>query len=323
MGAPGRACVVTGGPDAALETALLNLIQPGEAVVVAVNGPAGEEVAHRAARAGADVISVTHGFGDPIDPAKVEAALWARGARLFAMAHADLATGAVNDPAPLCTLAHAHATPALVDCAASLGSLPIDAEGWGADVVCGGGAQALGAPAGVSALWLAAAARTIVEARRTPPFTWSLDLARTGAASDLPYALLSALQAAAKADPVGDPRTQAARLQGLRRGLAAGLAILGLPSPSFATSPGLVVALAPSGVDADQARRRMRDAFGVQVGGFVAPDGATGWRIGLARAGAATLRVALTALADALGAQGLACDPVAALRAADRAFGDA
>ena len=313
--------VLPGAPDAALEAALLTLIQPGDVVVAAVNGALSGQMADRAARAGADVIAVEHEAGEAVDLARVEAALWAQGARLCLAAHADSATGVMDDPGPLCALAREHGALPLIECSASLGVAVVDGRAWGAQVVCAGAGAGLDAPTGVAILALGAQAQAVMAARQAPPVTWTLDLARRPGAGALPPALLFALRqalveverpgAAARRDACGR----------LRDGLAAGLAALGLTagSPAARSAPGLVIVLAPVGVNVDKARRRMQDAFGVEVGLFEGASGARGWRAGLLGAwlAPADVRLALAAFCDALDDQGVRSDLAAALGAAD------
>ena len=313
--------VLQGDPDAALEAALLTLIQPGDVVVAAVNGPLSAEMAERAGRAGAEVVAVDHEAGEPVDLARVEAALWARGARLCLGAHADPFTGVFDDPAPLCALAHEHGALPLIECGASLGVVTVDALAWGAQVVCTGAAAGLGAPAGVAVLGLGPEARRAMAARRAPPVTWTLDLTRGLGAGGLPGPLRSALQAAlAQVEAQGPAVLREARGR-LRDGLAAGLAALGLEAatPAARRAPGLIVALAPGGVDAGRVRLRMRDAFGVEVSLFEGAAGARGWRLGLlgAELGPPDVRLALAAFADALNVEGVRGDLAAALAAAE------
>ena len=101
--APGHACLPLPGPGTSgMEAALLNLLEPGDVAVICVNGVFGERMCQMAARAGAEVVRVDHVWGEAVDPQRVEAALWARGAKLLAFVHAETSTGVFSDPgAPL------------------------------------------------------------------------------------------------------------------------------------------------------------------------------------------------------------------------------
>ena len=130
----------------------MNLLEPGDVAVVCINGVFGGRMADMAERAGAEVVRVEQPWGEPVDPEKVEAALWARGAKLLAFVHAETSTGAMTDPGPLCALAKAHGAMTLVDCVTSVGGVPVNAEAWGADVLYAGTQKCLSAPPGLGAL---------------------------------------------------------------------------------------------------------------------------------------------------------------------------
>ena len=100
---PGHACLPLSGPGtAAMEAATANLLEPGDTAVVAVNGVFGERLAVMAERCGAEVVRVDHAWGEPVDPQRVEAALWARGAKLLAFVHAETSTGVMPATRPRC-----------------------------------------------------------------------------------------------------------------------------------------------------------------------------------------------------------------------------
>lgn len=129
--APDHACLPLPGPGTAgMEAAMLNLLEPGDTAVVCINGVFGERMAQMAERAGAEVVRLEHAWGRPVDPQEVEAALWARRAKVLAFVHAETSTGVLTDPAPLCALAREHGALSVVDCVTSLGGVTVDAQGW-------------------------------------------------------------------------------------------------------------------------------------------------------------------------------------------------
>jgi alanine-glyoxylate transaminase/serine-glyoxylate transaminase/serine-pyruvate transaminase len=134
--APEHACVPLPAPGTAgMEAALMNLLQPGDRAVVAVNGAFGGRMADMAGRAGAEVVTVDHAWGEPVDPARVEAALAEAPTKLLAFVHAETSTGARSDAATLCRLAREAGALSVVDCVTSLGGVAVDVAGWDADVV--------------------------------------------------------------------------------------------------------------------------------------------------------------------------------------------
>ncbi|MGH6972727.1 MAG: pyridoxal-phosphate-dependent aminotransferase family protein, partial [Caulobacteraceae bacterium] len=147
MNAPGYACVPLPAPGTGgMEAALMNLLEPGDTALVAVNGQFGERMVDMAGRAGANVQRVDHEWGKPVDPNLVEPALKAHHPKLLAFVHAETSTGALTDPKPLCELARASGALTVIDCVTSLGGVKVDAAGWGADVIYSGTQKCLSAP---------------------------------------------------------------------------------------------------------------------------------------------------------------------------------
>src|SRR5580698_5562987 len=177
MKAPGYACVPLPGPGTgAMEAALMNVLEPDDVAVVAVNGQFGERMVQMAERAGARVIRVDHEWGTPVDPNRIETALKGAGAKVLAFVHAETSTGAKSDAKALCALAQAHGALTVVDCVTSLGGVEVDAAGWGADAVYSGTQKCLSAPPGLAPFALSPRALAAISARSTPVRTWLFDV---------------------------------------------------------------------------------------------------------------------------------------------------
>ncbi len=330
--APEHACIPLPGPGTAgMEASMLNLLEPGEVAVVAINGLFGTRMADMAERAGAEVVRVEHPWGAPIDPERVEAALWARGAKVFAMVHAETSTGAMSDPGPLCALAREHGALSVVDCVTSLGGIAVEAQTWGADVIYSGTQKCLSAPPGLSPFAFSARAREAVMARKTKVRTWLHDLsllmsywggeggrayhhtAPVNAVYGLHEALVVLFEEGLEAS--------FARHARMHEALASGLAALGLDLHVAKPHrlPQLNTVVVPDGVDETAVRGRMLETFGLEVGAGVGELRGKVWRIGLMGASATPrhVRLCLVALADALGAQGQKVSAADALAAAE------
>ncbi|MEO8114609.1 MAG: aminotransferase class V-fold PLP-dependent enzyme, partial [Phenylobacterium sp.] len=174
--APDHACVPLPAPGTAgMEAAIMNLLEPGDRAVIAVNGAFGGRMADMADRAGATVTTVDHPWGEPVDPARVEAALEEGPAKVLAFVHAETSTGARSDPAPLCTLARKYGALSIVDCVTSLGGIAVDVAGWDADVVYSGTQKCLSAPPGLSPIALGPRAQAAIAARKTKVRNWLFD----------------------------------------------------------------------------------------------------------------------------------------------------
>ncbi|OYW90442.1 MAG: alanine--glyoxylate aminotransferase, partial [Caulobacterales bacterium 32-67-6] len=120
--APDHICVPLSAPGTAgMESALMNLLEPGDLAVICVNGVFGTRMVDMAGRAGAEVIAVEDAWGTPVSLDKVEAALSGRQAKVLAFVHAETSTGVRSDAASLCALARKHGALSIVDCVTSLG----------------------------------------------------------------------------------------------------------------------------------------------------------------------------------------------------------
>ncbi len=336
--APDHACLPLSGPGtAAMEAAMANLLEPGETAVVAVNGVFGERLAQMAERCGAEVVRVDHPWGEPVDPRRVEAALWARGAKLLAFVHAETSTGVRSDPAPLCALAREHGALTVVDCVTSLGGIPVEAQGWGADVLYSGAQKCLSAPPGLAPFALGPRAQEAVKARKSPPRTWLNDFgllmeywdgaggggrayhhtAPVNAVYGLHEAMVAVFEEGLEA--------RFARHARVHTALVAGLEALDLKLPVAAEHrlPQLNLVTAPEGVDEARVRAAMLDRFGVEIGGGLGSFKGRAWRIGLMGASATPrhVRLVLAALADALAQQQPDSRVQDALDAADAVLG--
>ena len=335
--APDHACIPLPGPGTCgMEAAIMNLLEPGEVAVIAINGLFGQRMADMAERAGAEVVRVEHEWGQPVDPAKVEAALWARGAKLLAFVHAETSTGVRTDPGPLCALAREHGALTVVDCVTSLGGIHVSAAEWGADVLYAGAQKCLSAPPGLAPFAIGPRAQAAVMARRTKPRNWLYDLqllmAYWGGEGGRTYhhtapvnAVYGLHEAMVALFEEGE-HAVIARHQTMHDALAMGLAALGLDLAVAAEHrlPQLNAVLVPEGVDEARGRARMLDRFGVEIGAGLGPSKGKVWRIGLMGASATPrhIRLCLTALGDALAAQGRNAASIQdALDAVDSALG--
>jgi alanine-glyoxylate transaminase/serine-glyoxylate transaminase/serine-pyruvate transaminase len=330
--APDHACIPLPGPGTAgMEAAMLNLLEPGDVAVVAINGLFGGRMAEMAARAGAEVIRVEHEWGRPIDPERVEAALWARRAKVLALVHAETSTGALSDPGPLCALAREHGALTVVDCVTSLGGVAVDTAGWDADVVYAGTQKCLSAPPGLAPFAFGSRVREAIAARKTPCRTWLNDLSLLmsywGGEGGRAYhhtAPVNAIYGLHEALTVLSEEGLEASIGRHRRmheALASGVAALGL---DFLVAkahrlPQLNTVRVPDGVDEAMVRARMLDRFGLEIGAGVGALKGQVWRIGLMGASASPrhVRMCLIALADALAAQGCKVSIADALAAAE------
>ena len=337
LNAPDHACVPLPAPGTAgMEAAMMNLLEPGDRAVVAVNGAFGGRMADMADRAGAEVVTVDHAWGRPVDPQRVAAALAEGPTKLLAFVHAETSTGALSDAAALCRLARAHGALSVVDCVTSLGGVAVDAAAWDADVIYSGTQKCLSAPPGLSPIALSRRAQAAIAGRKTKVRNWLLDFnllmsywggeggrtyhhtAPVNALYGLHEALVALFEEGRQAAIVRHARMHEALVAGLE---AVGLRLLTEPDCRL---PQLNPVLVPDGIDEAAVRAHVLARWDLEIGAGLGPLKGKVWRIGLMGASATPwhVRLCLTALCDALAAQGVPADAKAALAAAEPRLAD-
>jgi alanine-glyoxylate transaminase/serine-glyoxylate transaminase/serine-pyruvate transaminase len=326
------ACVPLPAPGTAgMEAAIMNLLEPGDRAVVAINGAFGGRMADMADRAGAEVIKVEFEWGQPVDPAKVEAAMAGGPVKVLAFVHAETSTGAKSDAAALCAIARKHGALSVVDCVTSLGGIVVDAAAWDADVIYSGTQKCLSAPPGLSPICLSKRAQAAISGRKTKVRNWLLDFnllmaywggdggrtyhhtAPINALYGLHESLVALFEEGQQAVLVRHARSHEALAAGIE---AAGLKFLVDPAHRL---PQLNAVIVPEGVDEAAVRAYVLAKWDLELGAGLGPLKGKIWRIGLMGASATAwhVRLCLTALCEALNAQGFKADGAAAVTAAD------
>ena len=277
---------ISGTGSAGMEAAFVNLVRPGDPVVVGVNGVFGARMCDVAERCGAEVVRVDVPWGRPVEP---EALLAAHPApRLIAVVHAETSTGVRSDVAAIG--AGKGDALLLVDCVTSLGGIEVDVDGWGIDVAYAGTQKCLGVPPGLAPLTVSDRARDrLVE--RSP--SWYLDLRMigryTGPATGArtyhhtaPVSMVMALHAGLGAVLDEGLDAAIARHAECGRLLQDGLVDLGFEL--FAAEghrlPELTTVWVPEGVDDAKVRATLLDRYGIEVGGGLGEYVGRVWRVG-------------------------------------------
>jgi alanine-glyoxylate transaminase/serine-glyoxylate transaminase/serine-pyruvate transaminase len=172
---------VSGTGTAAMEAALGNLLEPGDAMLACVQGYFGERLAEIGGRYGAQVDRLESAWGDVQDPAAIEAALLRRAAKVVTLVHAETSTGACQpDIAAIAAACHRHGALLVLDVVTSLGGIPVDVDGWQVDVAYGAAQKALSGPPGLSPITVGPRAREAIARRSSPPPVFYLDLEKLG-----------------------------------------------------------------------------------------------------------------------------------------------
>lgn len=277
---------ISGTGSAGMEAAFVNLVGPGDPVVIGVNGVFGVRMCDVAARCGAEVVAVEAPWGQPIDPQQLLDAHPAP--RVIAVVHAETSTGARSDIAPLG--AGKGDALLLVDCVTSVGGIEVDVDGWGVDVAYAGTQKCLGVAPGLAPLTVSERARErLVE--RSP--SWYLDLRMigryTGPATGArtyhhtaPVSMVMSLHAGLGALLDEGLDAAVARHADCGRRLQQGLVDLGFEL--FAAEghrlPQLTTVWVPEGVDDGATRAALLDRYGIEVGGGLGEFAGRVWRVG-------------------------------------------
>ena len=163
--------------SAGMETCFVNLVEPGDKVVVCINGVFGGRMKENVDRLGGVPIIVENSWGDPVDPNKLEDTLRSHGnAKLVAFVHAETSTGARSDAKTLVEIAHRHDCLTIVDAVTSLGGIPVKVDEWGIDAIYSGSQKCLSCTPGLSPVSLNERAIEKIKRRKSPVPSWFLDL---------------------------------------------------------------------------------------------------------------------------------------------------
>ena len=324
---------VSGTGSAGMEAALVNFIEPGDTVIVGVNGLFGERMADIVGRAGGRLVRVDAPWGEPLDPDEVAAALAAHpGAKALTVVHAETSTGVLQPLEPLARLAREHGCLFIVDTVTSLAGVPVKVDEWGLDVVYSGTQKCLSCPPGLAPLTAGERAVEVLKARKTKVQSWYLDLPMLvsywgterfyhhTAPVNMVFALYEALRLIAEEGL--EARFARHRVNG--EALLAGVRAMGLEP--FAREgyrvPMLLSVKVPDGVNELEVRQDLLGRANVEIGGGLGPTKGRIWRIGLLGHSAQRENVllVLAALEAALGRQGFKTGPGAGLAAAEAVY---
>ncbi len=168
---------ISGTGSAGMEFCLANLIEPGDEVLVGVNGVFGGRMAEVAKRCGAEVKVVESDWGRIIEPSSIADALGSlQTPKLVCVVHAETSTGALTPVQEIAQLAHDAGALLLLDTVTSLGGCPVRIDGWGVDAVYSGTQKCLSCPPGLSPVSLSPRAMEKVKSRKTGVQSWYLDV---------------------------------------------------------------------------------------------------------------------------------------------------
>lgn len=293
--------------SAGMETCFVNLVEPGEKVIVCRNGVFGERMRQNVERMGAIAVLVDNEWGTPVDPTAVEAALKANpDAKFLAFVHAETSTGALSDAKTLCALAKTYGCLSIVDAVTSLGGVELRVDEWGIDAIYSGSQKCLSCVPGLSPVSFSPAAVEKLKNRKTPVQSWFLDQSLvmaywTSAGGKrsyhhtAPVNALYALHESLRMLAAEGLENAWQRHHDMHLVLRAGLEKLGLNFVVAEDSrlPQLNAVYIPAGVDDAAVRTRLLKDYNLEIGAGLGALAGKAWRIGLMGFGARRENVAL------------------------------
>lgn len=322
--------------SAGMETVFVNLVEPGDKVIVCENGLFGQRMIDVAERAGGEVTVVSAPWGEAIDPAQVAEVIAKDKFKMVAIVHAETSTGVKQPMEEIAKLAHDNGALFVADCVTSIGGIPIDADKVGIDAAYAGTQKCLSAPPGLAPVTFNDRAVEVIMNRKTKVQSWYLDLSmiakywggttrayhHTAPISSV-YAIHAALKLIHDEGLENVYKRHAVTGLALQNGLEAmGLELL-VKNPDHRL-PELTTFMIPEGIEDGPVRSRILNEYGIEIGGGLGVLAGKIWRIGLMGHSCRKRNVmlVLAALETVLSDLGYKCEKGAALAAADAVFAE-
>ena len=325
---------VSGTGTAGMEAALTNVIEPGDGVVVGINGYFGERIANIAARCGGVVTTVEAEWGTHICPEKIaEAVAKTSALKLVALVHGETSTGILQPLADAIEIAHNSGALFLADCVTSLGGQPVDLDVRGIDIAYSCTQKCLAGPPGLSPISFNERAVDVIRNRKTPIQSFYLDMMllenywhgekrsyHHTVSMSMIYALREALRVVLE-------EGLTARYERHERNacaLLAGAEAIGLQPTAEEgyRAPMLTTLSIPEGIDDATIRKRLIMDYGIEIGAGLGIFAGKAWRIGLMgeSANERNVMLVLNALEKLLIEFGQDVEPGTAVHAASQVY---
>lgn len=288
---------VSGTGSAAMEATMVNLVEPGDTVIVGVNGVFGGRLVEMARRMGAEVVEVEAPWGEAIEEERLVDAVRAHPhARLVGLVHAETSTGVRQPLTEIGAFLADTDTLFLVDAVTSLGGIPVEVDRVGIDACYSGTQKCLGVPPGLGPVTFSPRAMERIRSRTVAPGSWYLDVSLIAGYlgserryhHTAPINLIYALHEALVALEEEGLEARWARHQDAGARLRSGLLERGF-SPFTAEGvrlPQLTAVELPGGMEEGPIRAGLLSRHGIEVGGGLGPARGRIWRIGLMGEGA-------------------------------------
>jgi alanine-glyoxylate transaminase / serine-glyoxylate transaminase / serine-pyruvate transaminase len=326
---------VSGTGSAGMETVVVNLIEPGDRMLICVNGVFGARMQDVAERAGAEVTVIERPYGQVFDPDEVKAAIHRIGPKVVGIVQAETSTGAWQPVEEIARIAHEAGALIAVDTVTGLAGIPVEVDAWEIDAIYSGTQKCLSCPPGLAPVSIGPRAVEVLNRRKKKVQSWYLDLTMIQkywgsdrvyhhtAPISMNYALREALAVVVEEGLEARYARHALNGRALHAGLSAmGLGLLTDPKHRL---PQLTCVKIPDGVDDLAVRRRLLKDWGIEVGGGLGPFKGQAWRIGLMGYGSrpSSVTLLLAALETCLRDLGVSLPAGEATRAAAAVYADA
>jgi alanine-glyoxylate transaminase/serine-glyoxylate transaminase/serine-pyruvate transaminase len=276
---------------AGMETCMVNLLEPGDKIVVCNMGFFGQRMVDVASRTGAQLTVLEQAWGEVFDLNRIRETLQQVRPKVLAIVHAETSTGAYQPLEELGKLCHEFDTLLMIDAVTSLGCVPVRIDDWGIDAAFSCTQKGLGCPPGLSPVTLSPRAEEAMAKRKTKVQSWYLDLTmiRQYWGSDrayhhtAPITMIYALREGLRIVQEEGLEVRWARHLRNHKALKAGLQALGLKYSAKEGNqlPQLNAVFIPQGVEDLPIRKRLLTEFGIEVGGGLGDFKGKVWRIGL------------------------------------------
>jgi alanine-glyoxylate transaminase/serine-glyoxylate transaminase/serine-pyruvate transaminase len=323
---------VSGTGSAGMEAVVVNLVEPGDPMLVCVNGVFGARMADVAARAGARVVTIERPYGEAFDPQEVRDAVLRARPKVVGIVHAETSTGVWQPVQEIARICHDAGALLAIDTVTSLGGVPVEIDAWDIDAVYSGTQKCLSCPPGLAPVSFGPRAMEAIKGRKTKVQSWYLDMTMIEKywGSDrfyhhtAPITMVYALREALSLVVEEGLEARHARHMRNHRALKAGIEAMGLVlvPPEGQQLPQLNCVRIPDGVDDAAVRNRLLAEWGIEIGGGLGSLKGKAWRIGLMGYGSrqANVTLLLAALETCLRDAGWKLNPGAALAAAGERY---
>ncbi|HSC74917.1 MAG TPA: alanine--glyoxylate aminotransferase family protein [Pseudomonadales bacterium] len=280
--------------SAGMEAAFVNLVQPGDKVIVCQNGVFGGRMKENVERCGATPVMVIDPWGRAVDPQKVEEALKANpDAKIVAFVHAETSTGALSDAKTICAIAKKYNCLTIVDAVTSVAGSELRVDEWGIDAIYSGTQKCLSCTPGLSPVSFSDHAVELIGSRKTKVQSWFLDMnlvmgywgagVKRAYHHTAPINALYALHESLVLVKEEGLENSWARHTFHHKALAAGIEAMGLQFvvPEGERLPQLNAVTIPEGVDEAAVRKVLLDSYSLEIGAGLGELAGKVWRIGL------------------------------------------